>query len=128
MAIEHKDVMMAVASAAGGATALGIGFVLLGAGLLSVTGTRATAPKWLARSGVVAFLCAMVSAFLASGWILIASWRADAGVLEVVYAASLILFVASMVIFLVVFFWAAVLLWTSDLANVARTFLEGRGR
>ena len=105
---------------------MGIGFVALGAGLLSVTGTRPAAPKWLARCGVVAFLCAMVSAFLASGWILIASWRAEAGVLDFVYASSLVLFVASMVIFLVVFFWAAVLLWTSDLASVARTLLEGR--
>ena len=121
MPLEDKDIMMVVAQAAGGATALGIGFVAVGAGLLGVAG-QVGASKWLGRFGLLAFLMAMISSFLASGWFLGSKWNFDASILGVMYSVSVWAFIASMAVFLVVFVWLVVLLWRAKVTAVINLF------
>jgi hypothetical protein len=111
MGIDQGQVMSAVAGAAGGSTALGIGFVTISAGILKISGITTTAPRSLARLGMVAFLSAMTSSLLAMVWLIAAVGRKDVSNLAVVYVVAVALFVVSAVIFLAIFVVAVRLLW-----------------
>ena len=124
MAIDHGMVMGAVASAAGGSTALGIGFVTISAAVLKVSNAEATAPASLVKAAMIAFLAAMAASFLAVAWLIFAAWMSDAWFLEPVYWISIILFAASALIFLVVFAIAVRLLWNAS-TTVLLTRLRG---
>jgi hypothetical protein len=119
--IEQKDVMSAIANAAGGAVALGAGFATISAGVAKIANSTHKRPALLAKLGIGAFFAALLASLGTVAW----TWASSLGwngILGLLYWASIALFVLGMVLVIIVFGWSAAIVWRGDLTNFIKRF------